>query len=51
VRRSAVIAALHVPGVEAVTLTLPAADVLPGPTQVAEVGAVTLTLAEPEGGA
>lgn len=48
VHRSALIAALHVAGVEAVDLTLPAADVLPGPAEVAEVGAITLTLAPPE---
>lgn len=43
VRRSALFAALHRPGVEAVTLTAPAADILPTLSQAAFCTAVAVT--------
>lgn len=43
VRRSAIIAALHVEGVEAVELSVPAADVDPGPSGAARAATVEVT--------
>lgn len=45
VHRSALFAACHVPGVESVTLSAPAADVAVSDLQVAILGAVTITAA------
>ena len=45
VRRSALFAALHQPGVEAVTLTLPAADLIPTDVQAPWCTGVTVTVA------
>lgn len=47
VRRSALIAALHQPGVETVTLTAPAADVDPGIAGVARAGAPEISVVYP----
>ncbi len=44
VRRSALFAALHQPGVEAVTLTLPAADITPTAVQAPWCTAITVTV-------
>jgi phage-related baseplate assembly protein len=45
VRRSALFAALHQPGVDAVTLTAPAADVLPTSTEAPWCTAINVTVA------
>ena len=47
VRRSALIAALHQPGVETVVLTAPAADVAPGITGVARASAPEISVVYP----
>ena len=44
VYRSALIAACHVPGVDAVNLTMPAADVVVTSAQMALAGAITITV-------
>ena len=44
IRQSAIFAALHRPGVDAVTLTAPVGDVVIGPTSAAHCTAVTVTV-------
>lgn len=45
ISRSAIMAALHVAGVQKVDLAAPAADIIVAPTEVAAAGAVTVTIA------
>lgn len=45
ISRSAIIAALHVGGVQNVSLTSPAADIVVAQTEVAAIGATTITIA------